>query len=302
VALEHHQPVMLEESLEFLVAAPAGRYIDGTLGRGGHSRALLERFPEATVVGCDRDEAALRRVTGELPGELAPRLELKQLAFSELATLGSNFDGLLLDLGLSSEQLSDDERGFSFRFDGPLDMRMDQSAPDTAATLVNETPETDLANLIYKYGDERRSRAIARAIVKNRPLRTTAELAEVVRRVVRRSGKIDPATRTFQALRMAVNGEIDELNTVLSASLNLLKPAGRLVLISYHSGEDRIVKRFLRRMSGGCICPPGTPICLCEPQEEFKLLTRRPVVASAEETKVNPRARSAKLRAGERLP
>ncbi len=302
MALEHHQPVMLNESLEFLVAAPAGRYLDGTLGRGGHSRALLERFPEATVVGCDRDEAALRRVAEELPTELAPRLELKQLSFSQLATLGGGFDGLLLDLGLSSEQLSDDERGFSFRFDGPLDMRMDQSAPTTAAKLVNETPEADLANLIYRYGDERRSRAVARAIVKSRPLRTTFELAEVVRRVVRRSGKIDPATRTFQALRMAVNGEIDELNAILTTSLTLLKPAGRLVLISYHSGEDRLVKRFLRRMSGGCVCPPGTPVCLCEPQEEFKLLTRRPVIAADAEIKANPRARSAKLRAGERLP
>ncbi|MCD4733901.1 16S rRNA (cytosine(1402)-N(4))-methyltransferase RsmH [bacterium] len=293
---------MLNESLEFLVAAPAGRYLDGTLGRGGHSRALLERFPEATVVGCDRDEAALRRVAEELPTELAPRLELKQLSFSQLATLGGGFDGLLLDLGLSSEQLSDDERGFSFRFDGPLDMRMDQSAPTTAAKLVNETPEADLANLIYRYGDVRRSRAVARAIVKSRPLRTTFELAEVVRRVVRRSGKIDPATRTFQALRMAVNGEIDELNAILTTSLTLLKPAGRLVLISYHSGEDRLVKRFLRRMSGGCVCPPGTPVCLCEPQEEFKLLTRRPVIAADAEIKANPRARSAKLRAGERLP
>lgn len=302
MALEYHQPVMLDESLEFLVAAPAGRYLDGTLGRGGHSRALLERFPEATVVGCDRDEAALRRVAEELPTELAPRLKLKWLSFSQLATLSGGFDGLLLDLGLSSEQLSDDERGFSFRFDGPLDMRMDQSAPTTAAKLVNELPETDLANLIYRYGDERRSRTVARAIVKSRPLRTTFELAGVVRRVVRRSGKIDPATRTFQALRMAVNGEIDELNAVLAASLTLLKPTGRLVLISYHSGEDRIVKRFLRRMSGGCICPPGTPVCLCEPQEEFKLLTRRPVVAAAEEIAANPRARSAKLRAGERLP
>ncbi len=301
MTLEHHQPVMLNESLEHLVVASAGRYFDGTLGRGGHTRALLERFPEATVIGCDRDEAALRRVAEELPAELSPRLELKRLSFSELNTLGGGFDGLLLDLGLSSEQLSDEERGFSFRFDGPLDMRMDQSAPTTAATLVNKTPETDLANLIYRYGDERRSRAIARAIVRNRPLRTTFELAEVVRRVVRRSGKIDPATRTFQALRMAVNGEIDELNAVLTSSLTLLKPGGRLVVISYHSGEDRIVKRFLRRMSGGCVCPPGTPVCICEPREEFKLLTRRPLTASSEEIKANPRARSAKLRVGERL-
>lgn len=302
MALEHHQPVMLNESMEHLVVASAGRYLDGTLGRGGHTRVLLERFPEATIIGCDRDEAALRRVSDELPAELATRLELKRLSFSELNTLGGGFDGLLLDLGLSSEQLSDEERGFSFRFDGPLDMRMDQSAPTTAATLVNKTPETDLANLIYRYGDERRSRAVARAIVKNRPLRTTSELAEVVRRVVRRSGKIDPATRTFQALRMAVNGEVDELNAVMTSSLTLLKPGGRLVVISYHSGEDRIVKRFLRRMSGGCVCPPGTPVCICEPREEFKLLTRRPLTASSEEIKANPRARSAKLRAGEKLP
>ncbi len=292
---QRHTPVMVAEVLSLLVTDPEGRYLDATLGRGGHAGAILDYRPGATVLGCDRDPDALARVKDELLPRFGNRLDLALLPFSRLHRLPGGFTGVLFDLGLSTEQLSDPARGFSFNLDGPLDMRMDRTQGPRAADLVNGLPEEELAGIIHLYGDERRARRAARAIVDHRPLETTRELAEVVRRAVGPSGGIDPATRTFQALRMAVNGETGELERAVS----LLRPGGRLVAISYHSGEDRIVKLFMQRMSGRCICPPGTPVCRCDPVNALVVITKKPLQPSLDEVKLNPRARSAKLRAAE---
>jgi 16S rRNA (cytosine1402-N4)-methyltransferase len=297
---ERHTPVMVAEVLELLVTDPAGRYLDATLGRGGHTRAILDSYPKATVLGCDRDADALERTGRELLPRYGDRLALEHLPFSRLQRLSGDFSGVLFDLGLSTEQLSDPERGFSFRTDGPLDMRMDRTQDGTAADLVNGLDEEELAGIIHLYGDERQARRVARALVEARPLERTAELAEVIRRVVRPSGRIDPATRTFQALRMAVNDESEELQRGLEAAVALLRPRGRLVALSYHSGEDRIVKRFLSRMSGHCICPPGTPACRCNPVEALTVDTPKPRPPSPDEVRLNPRARSTRLRAAQR--
>jgi len=291
---------MVAEVLALLVNDPEGRYLDATLGRGGHTGAILDSHPGATVLGCDRDPDALARVKNELLPHFENRLDLELLPFSRLHQLPGGFAGVLFDLGLSTEQLSDPERGFSFNVDGPLDMRMDRTQGLRASDLVN-LPEEELAGIIHRYGDERRARRAARAIVEARPLNTTLELAEVVRRAVGPSGGIDPATRTFQALRMAVNGEPEELERGMEAAVSLLKPGGRLVAISYHSGEDRIVKLFFRRMSGRCVCPPGTPVCRCDPMNALAVITKKPLQPSIDEVKLNLRARSAKLRAAEIL-
>jgi len=291
---------MVTEVLALLVTDPAGRYLDATLGSGGHTRAILEKYSGATVLGCDRDPDALARVKNELLPHYKNRLDLELLPFSRLHKLPGGFAGVLFDLGLSTEQLSDPQRGFSFDLDGPLDMRMDRTQGLRVSDLVN-LPEEELAGIIHRYGDERRARRAARAIVEARPLETTLELAEVVRRAVGPSGGIDPATRTFQALRMAVNGEIEELERGLEAAVSLLKPGGRLVAISYHSGEDRIVKRFFQRSSGHCVCPPGTPVCRCNPVNVLVVITKKPLQPVGDEIKLNPRARSAKLRAAETL-
>ncbi|MCX7021912.1 MAG: 16S rRNA (cytosine(1402)-N(4))-methyltransferase RsmH [bacterium] len=296
---QRHTPVMVAEVLALLATDSKGRYLDATLGRGGHAGAILEFKPGATVLGCDRDPDALARVKNELLPRFENRLDLELLPFSGLHRLPGGFAGVLFDLGMSTEQLSDPERGFSFDSDGPLDMRMDRTRGSRASDLVNGLPEEELAGIIRRYGDERRARRAARAIVEARPLKTTHELAEIVRRAVGPSGGIDPATRTFQALRMAVNGELEELEQGLEAAVSLSKPGGRLVVISYHSGEDRIVKRFFRRMSGQCVCPPGTPACRCNPVNALVVITKKPLQPSIEEIKLNLRARSAKLRAAE---
>jgi len=298
---QRHNPVMVNEVLALLVTDPAGRYLDATLGRGGHAGAILDYRPGATVLGCDRDPDALARVNEELLPRFGNRLDLEPLPFSDLHNLTGGFAGALFDLGLSTEQLSDPQRGFSFNLDGPLDMRMDRTRGPRAADLVNGVPEEELAGIIHRYGEERKARRAARAIVENRPLETTLELAQVVRGAVGPSGGIDPATRTFQALRMAVNGESEELERGLEAAVALVKTGGRLVVISYHSGEDRIVKRFFRRMSGLCVCPPGTPVCRCDPVNALVVITKKPLQPSIDEVKRNPRARSAKLRAAEIL-
>jgi 16S rRNA (cytosine1402-N4)-methyltransferase len=294
-----HTPVMVSEVLALLITDPEGRYLDATLGGGGHAGAILDSHPGARVLGCDRDPDALARVKEELLPRFENRLDLEHLAFSDLHGLTGGFTGALFDLGLSTEQLCDPERGFSFNLDGPLDMRMDRTRGSRASDLVNGLPEEELAGIIHRYGDERRARRAARAIVDHRPLGTTLELAEVVRRAVGPSGGIDPATRTFQALRMAVNGEPEELERGLEAAVTLVRPGGRLVVISYHSGEDRIVKRFFQRMSGRCVCPPGTPECRCNPVNALVVITGKPLQPSIDEVRLNPRARSAKLRAAE---
>jgi 16S rRNA (cytosine1402-N4)-methyltransferase len=312
VTHDAHEPVLLQPSLELLATRAGQLVVDATLGAGGHAAALLQRVgPTGTLVGIDRDPAAL---------EVARR-RLARFGDSLIAVHGNHrdlgnllgqrgidaVDGILFDLGLSSMQLDDPERGFSFRFDGPLDMRMDPAAPVSAAELLAELSEEQLRGILWRYGEERRAGAIARAIVEQRsrqPLRTTLQLAELVRRVAGPAAKryrIDPATRTFQALRIAVNGEIDELRETIEAAERLLRPGGRIVLISFHSLEDRCVKRTLRGLASRCVCPPGLPVCGCGRRDRIRILTAKPVRASARELARNPRARSAKLRAAEKI-
>jgi 16S rRNA (cytosine1402-N4)-methyltransferase len=300
-----HISVLLQEIITVLQPHPGGVYIDGTVGAGGHAAALLEASaPDGQLFGLDRDQSALEVARRQL-AQFGHRVHLFHANFDELAQVAQTqgmprADGLLLDLGVSSMHLDQPERGFSFQMDGPLDMRMDRTTGPTAADLVNSLPEEELANLIYRYGEERHSRRIARAIVKARPLRRTLELAQVVARA---SGggrpdrtKIHPATRTFQALRIAVNDELGALERALPQALKCLKPGGRLAVISFHSLEDRIVKQYFKQESQDCVCPPEQPICICRHKATIDIITKRPITASLAEIDANPRARSAKLR------
>lgn len=306
-----HVPVLLDEVLRLLVTAPGGTWVDGTLGGGGHAEAILTAAgPASRLVGLDKDQAALNRVAVRLR-PFGDRVILMHSDFSRmdavLDELGiGGVDGVLLDLGVSSFQLDEAERGFSFRSDAPLDMRMDTSSPVTAESLVNSLPEAELDRIVRDFGEERFHRKVARAIVAARqdsPLRTTGDLAGVVRGVVRRGAdNIDPATRTFQAVRIAVNGELESLGGGLEAALKVLRPGGRLAVISFHSLEDRMVKRFIRERTRGCRCPKDFPRCVCDGKPEVKEITRKPVFPSDEEIGRNPRARSAKLRVTEKLP
>lgn len=284
-----HLPVLRAEVLDFLAGRDVRLFLDATVGLGGHSRAVLEAHPEARVVGIDRDMEMVK-VAKERLQEFGERAVLVHAPFSALGRVLDDLrlgapDAILMDLGVSSPQLDDAGRGFSFRSDAPLDMRMDQSRGETAADLVNRLPETELADLIYGLGDERHSRRIAAAIVAERrkePIRTTGRLAEIVRRAARGRGRIDAATRTFQALRMAVNREIEELRMGLDAAAGRLAEGGRMLVISFHSGEDRIVKGFLRSDS------------------RLLVLTKKVVRPGEAEARGNPRARSARLRVAER--
>jgi 16S rRNA (cytosine1402-N4)-methyltransferase len=307
-----HISVMPAEVLEALRPHSGGRYIDGTAGGGGHTALVLEHSaPDGQVLAIDADPQALARVAERLPEALAVgRLTLAQGNFAQLATLAeaagfSQGDGVLLDLGLSSDQLADRERGFSFTGDSPLDMRFDPGSPTTAADLVNTLSESDLADLLWRYGEERRSRQIARRIAQARaqqPITHTAELARLAATGVHgHPGGIHPATRTFQALRIAVNDELKSLTDVLPQALNLLAPGGRLAIISFHSLEDRIVKHFFQAEARDCICPPAVPVCVCGHRAQLRLVTHHPIVATPAEQAQNPRSRSAKLRVAERL-
>ncbi len=289
-----HTPVLLEETLRYLQPRPGGQYVDGTLGGGGHTEAILERCaPHGRVLGIDTDAQALERVGKRLS---------------------------ILDLGFSSYQMDDPRRGFSFSADGPLDMRLDQSQELSAAELVNNASEEELANIFWRYGEERRSRQIAWRIVRERsrgPITSTAQLARLAAAGVPfKAGMIHPATRVFQALRIAVNGELEQLEAALPQMLDILSAAsakqhgqdseagaevtgGRMVVISFHSLEDRLVKVFMRREARDCICPPETPVCVCGHKARLRILTPKPVTPGDQEIQANPRARSAKLRAAE---
>jgi 16S rRNA (cytosine1402-N4)-methyltransferase len=299
-----HVPVLLAEAIAVLAPRDDGLYVDGTFGAGNYSRAILEAA-RCRVVALDRDPDAVAR-GGALAGRYAGRLTVVEGRFGDieriLAGLGiARVTGIALDLGLSSDQIDDPSRGFSFRADGPLDMRM-SSEGVTAADLVNTLPEAALADLIYVYGEERFSRRVARAIVAARakaPLTRTGELAALVRKVVPTAGGIDPATRTFQALRMEVNDELGELELALAAAERLLEPGGRLAIVAFHSLEDRKVKDFLRARSGGTGASRHRP-SPARRAPTFAVLTRRPLRPSPEEIARNPRARSARLRAAER--
>lgn len=303
-----HQPVMLEQTLDLLNVRPGKLYVDATAGAGGHLREIHKRSQSA-VIGIDRDLRSLNRLRAEMPAEV----KLAHSNFDDIDEVVHSFGlstvsgGILADLGVSSMQLDDPDRGFSFLRDGPLDMRMDPTGPVTAADLVNAMKEKDLADIIYKYGEERQSRLIARRIAEARPITTTGQLADIVSRCVRRQyGKnadtSHPATRTFQALRIAVNNELDSLTTFLRKSISLLEPGARIVVITFHSLEDRAVKQIFRDAAATCVCPPRQPICTCGRKPELLIITRKPVVADEQEVLANPRSRSAKLRAGEKAP
>jgi len=318
-----HISVMLEEVLKFLQPEAGGCYIDGTVGGGGHTAALLERSaPDGRVLGIDADVHALERVRARLAGYIdCGRLVLVHANFADLAhiTAQTGFNaiqGVLLDLGFSSDQMNDPQRGFSFSADGPLDMRLDQSLAVSAADLINTASEQELADIFWRYGEESRSRQIARRVVHKRAMGAitrTEQLAELVAAgVPYRPGSIHPATRTFQALRIVVNHELERLEAVLPQIVDVLatneeggsrgergRSSGRMVIMAFHSLEDRIVKEFMRREAANCLCPPQTPVCVCDHKARLRLLTKKPVIPTAEEVERNPRARSAKLRAAE---
>ena len=302
-----HIPVLLKEVITGLNLHPGASILDGTLGAGGHTEAILEATsPDGTVLGFDRDELALAVARSRL-ARFGDRLTTVHASYAEMKRLAPArcciaVDGILLDLGYSSLQIDDPARGFSFREGGPLDMRFDRAQHLTAEAIVNRFSEADITDIIFRYGEDRYARRIVRGIVAARPIRDTAHLAEVIAASVPRSKeKIHPATRTFQALRIAVNEELGELERALPDALDLLRPGGRLAVISFHSLEDRIVKQFMKRESLDCICPPEQSICTCDHHAALKLVTRKPITASDAEIAANPRARSAKLRVAERV-
>lgn len=301
-----HEPVLYHEVLKWLVPAPTGRYIDSTVGAGGHAWGILEASrPGGRLLGIDADPKALEIARERLAG-FGDRVILVHANFDSLEAIApahgfDAVDGILMDLGLSSIQLADATRGFSFQEEGPLDMRFDPRRSQTAADLVNTLPVDELADILWRYGEERYARRIARAIEAARPIHTTRELVTIIERVVPRRGKVHPATRAFQALRIATNDELGALERALPQAVNLLKPGGRLVVISFHSLEDRIVKHFFREAARSCICPPELPVCVCDHTPTLRVLTRKPITPSAAEVARNPRSRSAKLRAAVRL-
>jgi 16S rRNA (cytosine1402-N4)-methyltransferase len=301
-----HVPVMVAEVVVWLRPRPGARLVDATVGLGGHAAALLAAAPGARLLGLDRDPDALARAADRL-GTPADGVVLRHARYAELTRIlgevgWDGADAILLDLGISSLQVDDPARGFSFRADAPLDMRMDPGTQPTAATLVNEASEEELARMIRAYGDEPRARAVARAIVRHRPIATTGALASVVSGVLGRGRPgLHPATRTFQALRIAVNDELGELDAFLAEGWRLLAPGGRLAILAYHSLEDRRVKEAFRRWAADCVCPPHVPRCACGWSAKVRLLTRRPLRPTEAETRRNPRARSARLRVVERL-
>jgi len=304
---EIHRPVLLKETIGLLEPSRGGLFIDATLGLGGHSRAILESSGDTRLIGIDQDREALALASESLScfGE---RFRAVHANFSEIACVAeksgiTGVDGILADLGVSSLQFDSAERGFSFRFDAPLDMRMDaESEDETAAELLERLSEEEIANLIFNFGEERKSRRIARRIVERRdvgkPVATTAELATLVEKAVGRNpkDKIHPATRTFQALRIAVNRELEVLERFIDDAIDLLNPEGRLAVITFHSLEDRIVKQRFLKWFGRCSCPPRFPKCVCGAQRKAEPVTRKPIVADESEIRENPRARSAKLR------
>jgi len=318
-----HRPVMVDEIVDLFRAVPAGVVLDATLGGGGHSEALLDSRDDLLVLGIDRDPAAVAAATARLerfgarfraaharfddlhqlmPTDQIPRPSRQQIDDID-AALRDGLSGALFDLGVSSPQLDRPERGFSFRNEGPLDMRMDTTAPWSAADVVNGYPEDELARVIRRYGDERFAARIARAIVAARSIETTAELAAIVTAAIpaatRRTGG-HPATRTFQAIRIEVNAELDALPTALDAAIEATRPGARLAVLSYHSGEDRIVKDRLRTATGACDCPRGLP-CVCDAVQIVRLVRGVPKRPSAAEQAANPRAASARLRVAERI-
>lgn len=307
-----HEPVLIDDVLRFLQVRSKEAYIDCTLGGAGHSLAILKYQPDITLVGIDQDEEALQHARERL-APFGAAVHFVHDNFANLVEIAAAVGihraaGVLMDIGVSSYQLDEGGRGFSYQHDAPLDMRMNpRDAGETAYDLVNQWSQKDLAHIIATYGEERWAARIAKFIVERRssePIRTTGQLVEVIKAAIpagaRREGP-HPAKRTFQALRIAVNKELEVLEKALAGAVQILKPQGRLVVITFHSLEDRIVKEFFRSQSSGCICPPNLPVCRCGFVPTVKVLTRKPVTADQQELSQNPRARSAKLRAAERM-
>ena len=302
----HHVSVLLEECVTGLNIRPEGIYVDGTLGGAGHSCRIAERLTTGRLIGIDRDPVALK-AAGERLAPYGDRVTLVHSNFCRMASvlegLGiSGVDGILLDLGVSSPQLDDGQRGFSYMADAPLDMRMDGGDALTADTVVNTWSYEELKKILYEYGEERYAPAIASAIVRRRetaPIRTTLELVDVIRSAMPPAAlreKQHPAKRSFQAIRIAVNDELNSVAKAMEAAIPLLNSGGRLAVITFHSLEDRIVKNAMAAAAKGCICPPEFPVCVCGRKPQVDILTRKPIVAAPQELERNPRARSAKLR------
>ena len=306
-----HVPVLLHECVEGLKIDPTGIYVDGTLGRGGHSEAVAERLTTGLLLGIDRDETAIAQA-GERLRPFGRRVRLVHGNFRDIGAIldGQGIDradGMLFDLGVSSPQLDDAARGFSYMTDAPLDMRMDRTAALSAFYVVNCWDEAELRRIFFEYGEERYSARIAAAIVKSRAQReigTTLELVEVIKAAMPAAAlreKQHPAKRCFQAIRIAVNDELGALREMLDTAMDRLKPGGRIAVISFHSLEDRIVKTAIRARENGCTCPPGLPVCVCGFRQTMRSVTRKPITPSQRELEENPRSRSAKLRIAERI-
>ena len=306
-SISPHIPVLYHVIINTLAPYSGGLYVDGTLGAGGHAFGILDASsPNGKLIGLDLDPQALIIAKQRL-SIFQDRVMIRQGSYVDMATYVKEVgwflvDGIILDLGVSSIQLDTKERGFSFLYDAPLDMRFGDQNSTTAADLVNSLAENDLADIIWKYGEEKNSRKIARIICQNRPIKSTLELANLIKKAYgNHFSKIHPATRTFQAIRIAVNQELQAIESVLPQAINLLKPGGRLAVISFHSLEDRIVKSIFRTESKDCLCPPDQPICTCNHIKSIKEINRKPIEATQEEVSNNPRARSAKLRIIEKL-
>lgn len=304
-----HIPVLLKEAVELLNCKSSGIYIDCTVGAGGHAERILElTSPDGKVVGIDQDEEILKIAEGRLK-RFGERVRLMHGNFSDIKGImkDEKADGILFDLGVSSYQLEDKERGFSFMSDAPLDMRMDKKAETTAADIINSSSERELSDIIFKYGEERFAKRIASFIVREREkkaITTTLQLSNIITKAIParfRPRDIHPATRTFQALRIAVNHELEILERSLLDAVDILKPKGRMCVISFHSLEDRIAKRTFQRLEKGCICPSKIPICQCGIKPSVRIITKKPVIPAEEEINANPRSRSAKLRTAEKL-
>jgi 16S rRNA (cytosine1402-N4)-methyltransferase len=305
-----HRPVLLKEAVESLSPPPDGVVLDLTVGMGGHSAELLKRLPKGRLIGLDQDVDALQHAGLALQGD--PRVSLFKANFADLLWVLKDLsvrevDSVLMDIGVSSYQLDTPERGFSFLHEGPLDMRMDQASGHTASEILNNSSEQELSKIFFEFGEEPKARALSRAIVAARakePLRTTSQLADLAKRVLGRPRGKDskhPATRLFQALRIGVNRELEVLQKGLKAALSILKPGGRLAVITFHSLEDRIVKQFFKAEATDCLCPPDLPMCVCGHKASLKIITNKPLSPSEEEVAENPRSRSAKLRVAEKL-
>jgi len=305
----HHIPVLLNETLELLNPEPGKVIVDGTLGGGGHAQEILKRIaPDGFLIGIDRDPNALKAAEERLK-KIDGRFTVVHSNFVHIKDVLKQLniaavDGMMMDLGVSSHQLDEEERGFTYQEDAPLDMRMDPGQPFSAYHVINEYSEEELSRVIWEYGEERWAKRIAQFIVKNRPVKTTGELVQIIKMAIpaaaRRTGP-HPARRTFQAVRIEVNQELSLLEQAIENAVDVLKPGGRLCVITFHSLEDRIVKHTFQRLYNPCICPPKAPICTCGRKKKVEILTRKPVVPKEEELKGNPRSRSAKLRACQKL-